>query len=564
MMKQRLLTFLAFLFLLTGSAWGVGRSAQTIAQFAHTPPDFDEAVHLLPVRQLAVDLQQGDLAAFVRHTLNQDQLAAYPFVHSWLTVPAWLVVPSITTARTMSAIYLALAVLVAFGLGYDLARNGHFAWLAGFVAGALTLLALPLWAYAGLAYLEGVGLLVTLLALWLYNRTWPADSPCARRYAALTSLAVAAAWLTKYNFGLFLAGGIALNEGAAVWLAHHGRAALDWRKRWPLLGGPAAAAALLWFAWPGHWARFVAFSGAQEGDLSFWRAASWLFYARSLLTQYSAGLPVALLVVAGLVYSLWRWREFRTRSLLANLLVSWVLLVIVPQKEPRFLYTVAPTAFVLAGVWAAAMSEWLWRQIGWRRVSLALVAVVWLGWLGTAVVQRFRFFDETLAAGYASPAAMTPLYRFIQEQTLALGDGVYLLNSWHLFNHPALLWTYYDVDPNSALTYNAGLVAAGLVPEPTPANQDAFIADLRQRRIRYVATIDGSPAGNYTGWAMMEPLVARGLVMHVDSSPTFILPIRSFAYQEALFSGEFPDPVTAAAQSATYQNNSPCSFTYIR
>lgn len=534
---------------------GVGRAAQTIAQFADTPPDFDEAVHLLPVRQLAVDLQQGDLAGFVRHTLNQDQLAAYPFVHAWLTVPAWLAAPGITTARTMSAVYLALAAVVAFGLGHDLRANGRFSWLAGFVAGALTLLALPLWAYAGLAYLEGAGLLVTLLALWLYGRSWPVNSPHVWGYAALTSLAVTAAWLTKYNFGLFLVGGIALNECAAVWLARRGPVALDWRRRWLLLGGPAALVALLWFVWPGHWARFVAFSGAQEGDLAFWRAASWLFYPRSLLTQYSAGWPVALLVIAGLCYGLWRWREFRARSLLAYVLVSWLLLVVVPQKEPRFLYTVAPVVFVLAGGWTAAACVWLWRQSGWWRVGFALATVVWLGGIGTAVAQRFQFFDDAIAAGYASSPAVAPLYRFVQEQTLMQGEGVYLLNSWHLFSHPALLWTYYDEVPDSLLAYDAGRVAAGLVPEPTPANQDALVAALRQQRIRYVATIDGSPAGNYTGWALAEPLVARGLLRPVGSSPPLTLPVRSLAYQEALFSGAYPDLVTAVAQSSAYQSN---------
>ena len=79
--------------LLLGSGWGVWQAAQTINHYARIPPDFDEAVHLLPVRQLAYDLQQGDLAAFGRHTLNQDQMAGYPFFHAWLTIPAWLIAP---------------------------------------------------------------------------------------------------------------------------------------------------------------------------------------------------------------------------------------------------------------------------------------------------------------------------------------------------------------------------------------------------------------------------------------------------------------------------------------
>ncbi|MBK8988399.1 MAG: hypothetical protein IPM39_20420 [Chloroflexi bacterium] len=204
------------------------------------------------------------------------------------------------------------------------------------------------------------------------------------------------------------------------------------------------------------------------------------------------------------------------------------------------MYTVAPVAFVLAGGWAAAADEWLARQVGWRRTVLVTVMGLWLVAGITAVAQRFRLFDETLAAGYASAPETTSLYRFVQEHTLAQGEGVYLLNSWHLFSHPALLWTYYDAAPDSPLAYDDGLLDAGVVPEPTPANQDAFIADLRQRDIRYVATIDGSPAGSYTGWAIMEPLLARGLVEHVVSSPVTAVPVFGFAAQEALLRGDTP------------------------
>jgi hypothetical protein len=537
-------TALALLLLIVGAAWGVWSAAQTINQHAHLPPDFDEAVHLLPVRQLAVDAAQGDWAAFLRHTLNQDQLAAYPFFHSWLTFPAWLLAPGIATARLMSAIYLALAGLVAFGLGYDLGRNGRFPWLGGFVAGALTLLSLPLWAYAGLAYLEAAGLLTILLALWLYGRSDPSAAH-ARRYALLTSLAVAAAFFTKYNFGLFLIGGIALNEFVAWGLARRG----DWAKRWLVLGGPTAVLALLWFLWPGHLTRFLYFGGAQEGGLTIWRLASWLYYPRSLFSQYSAGLPIALLVAAGLLYGLWRWRDFRSRSLLAYLLAGWLMLLIVPQKEPRFLYTVAPAAFVLTGGWVAATAVWFTHQSQRRQIGLAVLGLIWLVWAGTAVQSRFQFFDLTLAAGYASSPETAEAYHWVQEQTLAQSQPVHILNDWHLFSAPALLWSYYAANPASPLAYDDGFVSATLVAEPTPENQAALLADLRARGVRTILSIDGSPSGDYSGWAMLEPLLASGAATPIASSPPITLPLRSLAYQEALYSGEFRDRETAVAHT---------------
>lgn len=542
--SRHLPALIALLFLLLGAAWGVLHAAQIIAQHEHLPPDFDEAVHLLPVRQLAINAAQGDWAAFLRHTLNQDQLAAYPFFHSWLTFPAWLIWPGIVTARLMSAVYLALATLVAFALGHDLGRNGRFSWLSGFLAGALTLLSLPLWAYAGLAYLEAAGLLIILVALWLYGRSEPA-APHARRYALLCSLAITAAFFTKYNFGLFLIGGIILNEMAAWVLARRG----DWLRRWLALGGPTAVLSLLWFIWPGHLARFLYFGGAQQGELTIGRLASWLYYPRSLFSQYSAGLPIALLLAAGLFYGLWRWRSFRPRSLLIYLLAGWLILLVVPQKEPRFLYVVAPAAFMLAGGWAAAALDWLCGQPRRWQMGLGVVGLGWLMWAGTAVHTRFQFLDLILAAGYASAPETTDAYRWVQQQTLAHAQPVHILNDWHLFSAPALLWSHYVADPASPLAYDGGFVNASLVPDPTPENQATFIANLRAQGMRFVLSIDGSPAGDYSGWALIEPLLANGAVTPVASSPPITLTLRPLAYQEALFSGAFPDVATAVSHA---------------
>ncbi len=549
--------FLTLLLLLLGGGWGIWQAAQTIGQYADVPPDFDEAVHLLPVRQLAYDLQHGDMSAFGQHTLNQDQMAGYPFFHAWLTVPAWLIAPTITTTRVMSTVYLAAAALVAFALGYDSIANGRFRWLAGFVSGLLVLSAFPLWIYAGLAYLEGAGLLVSFFALWLYGRSCQEDQSRTRRYALLSSFAMLLAFFTKYNFGLFVLGGMALNEGITFFISLHESPRIS-RQQWPrwlLLAGPIMLVLLCWFLWPGHWASFVAYSSAQEGNLSFWKGESWLYYPHSLLTQYSAGLPVALLLLAGLLNSLWHWRAFRTRSLLAYGLVSWLLLIAVPQKETRFLYTVAPAVFVLTGGWAGYGADWIGQQTRRWQIGLAVVAVVWLVWAGTAVQQRFRFFDQALAAGYASPPETREIYRFVQQNTLEQNRRVYLLNSWHLFSTTGLLWTFYEAVPDSSLAYDDGFISAGLAPEPTPANQAAFIAQLRAQDIDTILSIDGSPAGDYSGWSIIEPLQAQGQVVHMASSPIYTLSTLSFAYQEALLSGEFTNPATAVTSAADYRSS---------
>ena len=534
-------TWLSLAGLVLVTAVCIFAASQIIQQYAHMPPDFDESVHLLPVRQLAVDLQRGDVAAFVRHTLNQDMLAAYPFLHSWLTFPVWFVSPTITAVRVTSVLFLLPSVVLAFAIGHDLPQSERFRWLAALVSGGLLLCSFPLWVYGGLAYLEGAGLCLTLLALWLYGRSsrngrWAKH---ANRYALFASFAVAGAFFTKYNFGLFLIGGIVLNEVVQLLLEVKQQEPSDGRlRRWQYLAAQTAVLLVLWFIYPGHWQRFWAFSNAQEGGLTVWQVESWLYYGRSFFQQYLAGWPFILLAGAGLGYAVWSWRNFSVRALLLYTVVGWLLLIWVPQKAPRFLYTVAPAVFPLSGVFAAVLAAWWYKQERPLRLGVALVAVMWLLWAGTAVGQRFRFFEAAVAAGYVSAPETVEAYQFVAEHTLAQNQRVVILNGWHLFSGPGLQWAFHIQNPENAAAFDKQLVTTILVPEPTPENVEAVLQELYAQGITTLLSIDGSPAGSHSGWSLVEPLLAQGVLEPVASSGPFLLPTKSFALQEALLSGE--------------------------
>ncbi|MDV7390836.1 hypothetical protein RZS08_05760, partial [Arthrospira platensis SPKY1] len=534
-------------------------------QFDPYPPDFDEAVHVLPVLQLAGAVQQGDLAAFGRHTLLQERLAAYPFLHSWLILPAWLIEPHVATLRLMSLIFLVGAAGLAFWIGRDLALHGRFPWLAGGLSAGLTLAALPLWVYASVAYLEGAGLLMTMLALWCYGRSfiYGRRSRAQRRWLIAASLAVAGAFFTKYNFGLFVAVAIALNELLALFTARGpgsdaGRQAgapNRWSRIVPArlfyLAGPAALLILLWFTNLDRLLNFLVYSQAQEGQLTFWRLESWLYYPDSLFRQYLNGPPSWLLVSGGVVYALLRWRGPTARVLLLYVVMSTLMLIAVPQKEPRFLYTIAPALFPLAGAWAAAAGAWLIARFSSSRrpiwsvaVGLAAVglAIALLGvWQGTAVYHRFTFFPAAQETAYNSSPETADAYAFLAAHTLAQGERLYLVNGWHQFNPYALQWVYYANRPYPPQPFDYWQVRSGLGPAPDQENLADWVASLRRQGISMIATIDGSPAGDYTGWQVAEPLLAQGVLAPVASSPVYALNNWDYNYREAVLAGAFPD-----------------------
>jgi hypothetical protein len=524
-------------------AWWVGEQGRP---FAHYPPDFDEAVHLLPVVQVANALQQGDLSGFWQATSQQDQLAAYPFIHSWLAAPVWLLRPGLTPQRWFSLACVVGSILLAFGVSQQLVQRRH--WLAGLVGGGLVLTAFPLWLYGSLAYLEGVGLLLTLLTIYCYLHVIDGSGS---RWLLATSLIAAAVFLTKYNFGLFLIGAIGLNEGVGWLLTRSTRP--PW-ERWLRLAAPAAFILLIWFAAPGRLARFLSFSQAQEGQLDIWQAAGWFYYPHSFYAHYLPGPAALLLVGGGLLLALGRWRSGRFRFLLIYLGLSWLLLLLVPQKVPRFLYTVAPAALLLAGPFAV----WLYEQAAahsqrWHLTVLLLFG--WLLWWGTAVAHQFSYLQAGLDVAFDSVPATAIGYEWINERTLAQGSTLYILNEWHLFNRYSLQWQHLASQGFPPIPMEWSQVHGGPAPEPTAANLDALLAHWQTQEIDYLLSIDGSPAGSYTGWAVVEPLLGQGRLQPVASSGSLTLRDWDNDYRERVLAADFTDPTAWQKEQQTERGN---------
>jgi hypothetical protein len=523
---------LALLLFTLVTAWQAGRIVHTFAAY---PPAFDEAIHLLPVIEVAQAVRARDAAALAEATFNQGRTVSYPFFHSWLSFPAWMVSPHLTTLRLLSLLYLVAAIGVAFGLGHALCRRPELRWLAGLVSAGVTLVALPLWVYGSLVYLESAGLLLTLAALWFYLRALAEEERPARRrfFLTVTSLTVAATFLTKYNFGLFLAGGLLVNEVVAF-----GQSRQHGWERLLYLGGPAAVIVLAWLADPERLHGFLAYGRSQQGTLTYGQLESWLYYPRSFFRHYLTG-PAALLAAGGgLLYALQRRRQSAYRVLLAYLLVSLAMLVVVPQKEPRFLYTVAAVAFLPAGPFVAAAVQRIGGQPMVRRLGWGVVTVL-LIWQAAAVYHRTTFFEPSLEVAYDSGPALRGAYDYILEHGSPAGQSVHLLNSWHRFSLPALEWAALASGSKSPANQHSRWLTAGPAPEPTAHNLEKLLERLQQENVLVVVSIDGSPAGEYSGWQVVEPLLARGRLTPLAASPRYGLYAWPESYRDRLLAGDF-------------------------
>jgi hypothetical protein len=280
-MKARA-SLISILLITALGVWGSRAALRTIRTYSDHPPDFDEAVHLLPALQIANDVRALRVADFWLHTYMQDQIAAYPFLHSWLLAPFFIVwKPALTVARASGLFYLVLSAIVAFFLAQELSADKQLSWSSGLTGALLTLAGLPLWAYASLAFLEAPGLLVTLVGLLCYVRAGPSDSRPAWLIGA--SLSTAGMLFTKYSFGVFMVSAVLLNE---VLTALVDRRAPS-RRRLFCLAGPFVLLAVAWFADLDKFYRFLIYSQSQRGQFPLWSAESLLYYPKNLIRYYA-------------------------------------------------------------------------------------------------------------------------------------------------------------------------------------------------------------------------------------------------------------------------------------
>lgn len=516
------------------AGWVVGQAYTGIVAFADYPASFDEAVRLLPTLQLTMDVQAGDWRDFFYHTYTQDEIALYPFLHSWVLVPVFMLGgPSVVLARLAGIGLVLLAALIAGGLAATLwhSLDGRYPWLAGWGSTGATLMSLPLWVYGSVVYVEALGLVLTMVALFCYVRAGPdAKRPL---WLSLASIALMGALLTKYSFGVFLIGGIGLNEFLGVWLERPAKL----YQRWFYLGAPVILLTLLWFSGPGKLERFWAYSRAQgnQPNVDLW------FYPLSLVRHYAVGPLMLGGMVLSLGYSGFHWRRYGQRALMLYLVVGMFIVTTVPQKEIRFLYTIAPVSYVLMGVALAAVIEYLLRQgtTTLRRWGIGLVGLGLLSLQIYFVGQRWLFYHPALETAYTAPPTARQLYQWAIERSLAQGRRPYVLNEWHVVNAFALSWEYYTTTPGEPALYSYRLAQGGLAP--TPEQRTQWLAQLDAQAPAAVFSIDGSPAGQYTGWQVIEPLLTSGELQFAPDMLTVTLPQFPAKYWDLALAGDFAD-----------------------
>jgi 4-amino-4-deoxy-L-arabinose transferase-like glycosyltransferase len=479
---------IAFFLLLAVSVTATAYLALGVWELRAYPFDTDEANHTLPALRMAHELTDGDGSGFVAEVLGQN---FYPPAGSALLVPLFLMNgASVTAARLASTASLLVAVLVLFALALEI--DPETGWLAGLIAGLLTLMVRPLLIYAGLSMLETPGLLVSLLFLWAYVRAGHRPTP---GLFILTSLLLAAIFLTKYSYGVVALGTVILAElPELVRAARTGQVAREMRRRWLPLFGPFALLLLGWFLRPGQAATFLSYTRPLSTAEPWLSLRNIVYYPRSLALH---GLPspwFAPVTVVGLLWAVRQWRDSGVRAVLLFFVLGMASVMLLNHPpNPRFIAPFVPAAHLLTGLMVAT----LWR--GWQAGSgrsrqLAtglLLAVAALALVGVPdVIPRYRYAHSLLAARLETSPVLAETADWVAATT-GPDAALYLVNYFDQFSAPVVEWA---VAAQSGV--NPPPVRGTLLAEATPEAVAALRQTILDSDVSHLILIEGSPWGS--------------------------------------------------------------------
>jgi hypothetical protein len=366
-------------------------------------------------------------------------------------------------------------------------------WLAGVAAVALTLSGQAVLVHAALAMLEMPGLLVSLLALYVYLRASKRNS---LRLYVVASLLVALTALVKYPYGMLVLGAIGLSELIALAAAPEARKPRPWLRRWLALFGPFVLLMALWFAGERKIEGFLYYATLQPKQVDWYSPANLIFYPRSFALHYSPGPIFALVSLASVIWAAAHWRRPALRLLLLYALLGLVMMAAKEHNNARFILTVAPAVHVLAGAMIAALAG-AWKRRG-RRPGPALIGTAAALVLVTlfslpALAERIAVYPALLAAEYETDPVTDEMRAWIDQVTQ--GRRVYFINPWDQFSTYAMEWYRATQRDDHGFRFGDLFVPDTRLQELTPERLAELEFQMRFYSTAYVVALEGGLEG---------------------------------------------------------------------
>jgi hypothetical protein len=229
----------------------------------------------------------------------------------------------------------------------------------------------------------------------------------------------------------------------AVVPAARRRAVERWRRsaeRFRVLGCWIGLPVAVWMLVPEHTKNFFAFVENRASDLSL--AGHLAAYPRSFVAAYHAAEWLGWAVAAAALVPLLRLRRLppERRAVGLALLAGIAAALLHPYKEPRFLFTVVPLAWLFAAAGVAEAADQLAHRLParGRAPARAAAAAVAVALVAAGGVDAGRLGE--VRALYAVDAAARPLLDAVAAEAVRAAAAPVLVGSWNELSPALVEW----------------------------------------------------------------------------------------------------------------------------
>jgi len=451
---------------------------------------WDEAAHALPGLVMQRYLIQGDVFGFLQYASHQYFYPpAYPAI---LAFNFMVFGASADAARIVSLSALFLSAISIYFLGMELSKDNG--WLIGSVAATLTLTSPVLVNWSAMAMLEPFGVLFTSITLIVYLKVLKTK---AAPYYALTALAANMAFFTKYNYGILSIMALFLS----ILIEARFKVQDVFSKENLLLAVCIVIPLVIWFVslYPNKVIGFLQFLKYAE---DFTLLEHLLFYPRSLATQYSSSFAVSFLVAFSLLASApLVAKRVDIRTLFIFCWAPLIIATISKHKQDRYIITIMPALYTLAGYWASRLFGRLKKAnippIAMVLLTISALSLASIGWAELpSKMQEFKALKMT------SDAYIADALEFISS-TVKTEKRICIIGSFNEMSAGSIAWHLLlrnenMLQPNiMTLPHLGQRTGTGMSPEMVAGYKTELHRMLDNSTVDYIITIEVDRASKF-------------------------------------------------------------------
>ncbi|MFP4082062.1 MAG: ArnT family glycosyltransferase [Candidatus Aminicenantes bacterium] len=430
-MSKSRLSVIFLLLVIAATLASAGSVYMTVVRFGNIPFPWDSGAHAYEGLRIAQDLKAGDLISFAGDTYRQGW---WPFFHSWLLAPAFILFgESYTAARAVSLFCFLLFVPLLFWVCVEVTeKHGH--WM-GLLTAYLALTSLPLLVLSAMSMSEIPGLLMTFLTFLVYLKALKHQHSCLFVSAAVL---MALTLFTKWHHGVFVVFAVLLTQ----FTSHKkifSRANLSlWLPFLLIMGG--------WFIYPRHIISFLGHSTFQPQYYKFLTLDNWLFYPKSFFQVYHSSWIIAVVVAIGFFFSLRKIKDPRIRLLAAHVLVGIILMTIKQDNRHRYIITIVPSVWILGSSQLVEFVDYFRHRLSKSRLKISAASVMAVGMAVITLISVPRLYqsypDDLVDFNYYSDERPHKAYEFIagnvdrHDQVAVFSSG----DEFNSLNGPTIRW----------------------------------------------------------------------------------------------------------------------------